>query len=68
MHGLDVDFREVAIDGFEAVVVADDDEVAVGSHGACNADYAIEGAVDGFAHAEAYVDPAVGAVPTPSVG
>ena len=68
LHGLYIDFGEVAIDGLEAVVVADHHQVAVGTHGTCDAHHPVEGAVHGLTHAQTDVHPAVGAVPSPTIG
>ena len=68
LHGLDIDFREMAINGFQPVVVAHHDEVAVCPHRSGNAHHAVEGTAHGLACLEADVDPTVGTVPTPTIG
>ena len=66
--GFDFDFGEMAVDGFEAVVVANHHEVAIGAHGTGNSNDAGEDAMDGVAGVEGDVDATVWAVPAPAVG
>ena len=63
-----VDFGEVTIDGFEAVVVTDYDEVAVGAHGAGDAYDTGKGCPDGVSGIESDVDATMGSFPTPAIG